>query len=126
MEKPKTYRQAKFVFPQGATELLLIRHGESRSASLDRPFDLINGQGDPELSQEGIDQAKRLAERLIHQRIDAIYVTNLRRTAETAAPLANRIKIEPQVEEDLREVHLGEWEGGIFRMKAAESDPVFM
>jgi len=28
------------------------------------------------------------------------------------------------VEPDLREVHLGEWEGGLFRKKVAEGDPL--
>ena len=31
----------------------------------------------------------------------------------------------PVVEADLREVFLGEWEGGILRMKSADDDPVF-
>ena len=29
----------------------------------------------------------------------------------------------PVVEADLREVFLGEWEGGLLRMKAADGDP---
>ena len=47
-----------------------------------------------------------------HEPIDAIYVTTLRRTHETAAPLAARLGITPIEEPDLREVFLGEWEGG--------------
>ena len=31
----------------------------------------------------------------------------------------------PVVEADLREVFLGEWEGGLLRMKSADGDPVF-
>ena len=38
-------------------------------------------------------------------------MTTLRRTHETAAPLAARLGLTPIVEPDLREVHLGEWEG---------------
>lgn len=126
MNEQKTYRQHKYANPSGATDLLLVRHGESRAASLDRPFDLVDGQGDPELSPEGIKQAENLANRLVHQKIDALYVTNLKRTVETAAPLIKRIRLQPQVEADLREVHLGDWEGGLFRIKAAESDPIFL
>jgi probable phosphoglycerate mutase len=48
----------------------------------------------------------------------------LRRTAETAAPLAARLGIEPVVEADLREVYLGEWEGGRYRAKVLEGGPV--
>ena len=88
------------------------------------PFPLVDGHGDPALAPEGRAQAERLADRLAGHRIDAIYVTSLRRTAETAAPLAARLGIEPTVERDLREVHLGEWEGELYRQRVAEGHPV--
>jgi probable phosphoglycerate mutase len=84
----------------------------------------VDGQADPDLAPEGREQAERVAERLAGERLDAIYVTPLRRTAETAAPLARRLGLRPEVEAGLREVHLGEWEGGLFRKKVAENDPV--
>ncbi|SDD62919.1 histidine phosphatase family protein [Actinokineospora iranica] len=118
------YRQPRYVPPPGSTELLLIRHGESAPARPDTPFSLVDGQGDPELAPEGRHQAERIAARLASQHIDAIYVTNLRRTVETAAPLARAVDLKPLVEVDLREVHLGQWEGGVFRRKVAEGDPV--
>lgn len=118
------YRQHRFTPPDGATEMLIIRHGESQPANPDAPFPLVDGQGDPELSPDGGDQAAFLANRLGDAGIEAIYVTNLRRTAQTAAPLARHLGLEPQVERDLREVHLGEWEGGLFRRHVAERHPV--
>jgi probable phosphoglycerate mutase len=117
-------RQFRFVRPPGATSLLLIRHGESAPAQPDVPFALVDGQGDPELTPAGREQAQRVAGRLAGEPIAAIYVTTLRRTAETAAPLAERLKIVPVVEAGLREVHLGEWEGGLFRFRIAEGHPV--
>ena len=123
MSKQKVYRQTRFVRPQGATEILLVRHGESRAASADNPFPLINGQGDPELADIGREQAEKLAKRLADHAIDAVYITNLLRTRETAAPLCLARQLEPAVVSDLREVHLGEWEGGLFRIKAHEGDP---
>ena len=36
-----------------------------------------------------------------------------------------RSGITPVVEADLREVFLGEWEGGLLRLKAADDDPLF-
>ena len=51
-------------------------------------------------------------------------MTTLRRTVQTAAPLAARLGIEPWVEPDLREVHLGEWEGEIYRQRVAEGHPL--
>lgn len=120
------YRQPRFTRPKGATELLLLRHGESRAATPDSPFPLVGGQGDPELHPTGRVQAKLAADRLCTLPIDAVYVTNLRRTAETAAPLCDRLGIVPVVDPDLREVHLGEWEGGLYRMKARQGDPVYL
>ncbi|HEY0494723.1 MAG TPA: histidine phosphatase family protein, partial [Kutzneria sp.] len=69
-------------------------------------------------------QAVKLADRFQGQHFDAIYVTTLRRTAQTAAPLAERLGITPRVEPDLREVHLGEWEGGLLRKHVAEGHPL--
>jgi len=82
------------------------------------------GHGDPALAPDGHVQAQRVADRLTSQRIDAIYVTTLRRTVQTAAPLAERLGITPQVEADLREVYLGEWEGELYRKHMAEGHPL--
>lgn len=84
----------------------------------------MDGHGDPALAPEGRDQAECVGRRLADQDLDAIYVTTLRRTVETAAPLARRTGLTPRVEADLREVHLGEWEGGLFRQKMASGDPI--
>jgi probable phosphoglycerate mutase len=121
----KTYRQHKFSVPAGATEILLVRHGESRAAVHGDPFPLVDGQGDPELAPDGREQAEQVGERLRHHPVAAIYVTSLRRTHETAAPLAGHLGLTPIVEADLREVHLGEWEGGLFRVKVAEGNPIY-
>ncbi|MEY8040340.1 histidine phosphatase family protein [Saccharopolyspora cebuensis] len=118
------YRQHRFSAPPGSTEVLLIRHGESAPARPDRPFSLVDGQGDPELAPTGVAHARAVADRLAGEGLDALYVTTLRRTAETAAPLAARLGVEPRVEAGLREVHLGSWEGGLLRRKTAEGDPV--
>jgi len=121
---PTEVRQHRFVRPPGATSLLLVRHGESAPARPDARFALVDGQGDPELTEEGHGQGAKVAERLAAESIAAIYVSNLRRTSETAAPLAARIGLEPVVERDLREVHLGEWEGGLLRIRVVEGDPL--
>ena len=118
------YRQTRFRRPPGSTELLIVRHGASEPAVPGRSFALVDGHGDPALAPEGEEQAQRVADRLAGEHLDAIYVSNLRRTAETAAPLAERLGLEPVVEPDLREVHLGEWEGGLFRQRMAEGHPI--
>jgi 2,3-bisphosphoglycerate-dependent phosphoglycerate mutase len=120
---PEVYRQYRFSLPPGATDLLIVRHGESAAARVDQPAPRADGHSDPPLAPEGVEQAGRLADRLAHEHIDAIYVTSLQRTAQTAAPLARRLGLEPAVEADLREVFLGEWEGVAFRKYVAEGHP---
>lgn len=117
------YRQARFTPPPEATELLLVRHGESQPARPGEPFPLVDGHGDPELGPDGHEQARRVADRLGAERVDGIYVTTLRRTVQTAAPLAHKLDLSPRVEAGLREVYLGTWEGGLFRRMVAEQHP---
>ena len=101
-----------------------MRHGASADAIEGEDFELIEGQGDPPLSAIGQEQAALVAERLSRLTFDALYVTTLRRTVETAAPFVRLSGLTPQVEPDLREVFMGEWEGGQFRQKVADADPV--
>ena len=117
------YGQRPFEAPPGATEILLVRHGQSAPFVEGEPFPMVDGQGDPPLTEFGHWQAEQVGERLAGLSIDAIYVTTLQRTHQTAAPLAARLGLTPVVEADLREIHLGEWEGGLFRVKVAQGDP---
>jgi probable phosphoglycerate mutase len=110
--------------PAGSTEVLLVRHGASADATEGTSHELLAGQGDPPLSPTGREQAERVAARLGDGDYAALYVSTLRRTAETAAPLAQRTGLVPIVDPDLREVFLGQWEGGLFRQKVADLDPV--
>ena len=118
------YRQRPFPVPPGALDLLLVRHGQSQEYRAGTPFPLVDGHGDPPLSELGEQQAERVAARLADAGIDAIYVTTLRRTAQTAAPLAARLGLDPQVEAGLREVFLGAWEGGQYRKMVADNHPL--
>jgi probable phosphoglycerate mutase len=106
--------------------MLLVRHGESAPFRDGQPFALVDGHGDPPLDPVGVEQAERVGSRLAGEDIAAIYVTNLQRTAQTAAPLAARLELQPIVEPDLREVFLGEWEGGVFRKYVTEQSEIAM
>lgn len=117
-------RQYRFQLPEGATGLLLVRHGESQPAHPDRPFPTVDGHADPPLDPRGMREAERVADRLGDADIAAIYTSTLRRTHQTAAPLAARLGLEPVVDPDLREVYLGEWEGGVFPQRMREWGPV--
>lgn len=126
MNTPREIRQHRFQPAAGACEILLVRHGESAPFVEGRPFPLVGGHADPPLHPDGQVQARQVADRLIAtgERISDIYVTTLTRTHQTAAPLAGRLGIEPRVEPDLREVYLGEWEGGLLRQKVIDQDPI--
>jgi probable phosphoglycerate mutase len=126
MSESREYRQHRFTPPPGAVELIVVRHGESAAARDGELFELCDGQGDPPLHPNGRDQAEQVAARLEHEPLDALYVSTLCRTAQTAAPLAARRKMEPVVLPDLREVHLGEWEGGLVRKHSMEGHPLAM
>lgn len=120
----REYRQLRFSRPRGACELLLVRHGESAAFRPGEQMPMVDGHGDPPLHPNGVAQAERVGERLADEGVTAIYVTTLQRTHQTAAPLAARTGIVPVVEPDLREVHLGEWEGGAFRRHVTEGHPL--
>jgi probable phosphoglycerate mutase len=118
------YPQRGFQLPADATELLVIRHGASQAAVPDEPFELVEGQADPPLAAEGVEQAAKMAEWLADEPISALFVTPLQRTSQSAAPLAERTGLTPVVVPELREIMLGDWEGGEFRIRVANGDPL--
>jgi 2,3-bisphosphoglycerate-dependent phosphoglycerate mutase len=117
-------RQLKFIAPPGACRVLLVRHGETTPVRDGVAVPLLEGQSNPDLDPVGIDEALRAAGRLVELDVAAIYVTPLARTHQTAAPLAERLGLQPVVEPRLIEVHLGEWEGGQYRRRVAAGDPI--
>ncbi|MBW3608230.1 MAG: histidine phosphatase family protein [Actinobacteria bacterium] len=117
------YEQEDYSRPPGSIEVVLVRHGASQAAVEDQPFELLEGQADPPLSPAGERQAQAVAEHLAGEPLAAIYVTPLRRTAQTAAPLAKLTGLGPVVVPELREVHLGELDGGAFRIAVRRRDP---
>lgn len=114
----------QFVRPPGSTDVLLVRHGESGSMVEGASLALTDGQGDPPLAPGGTAEAELVGLRLARQDINAIYTSPLRRCVETAEPLARALGMNPRVERDLREVYMGEWEGGLYRKKFVEQDPI--
>ena len=119
------YRQPVYRPPAGAADLWLIRHGESMPARPGENFPMVDGHGDPALHPQGELQAACVGERLKDTAFANIYVTKLTRTHQTAAPLAAHKGITPAQDPDLHEVSLGDWDGGLYRIKAAEGDPIY-
>jgi len=125
-EGEEFYPQYRFRIPEGACDLLLVRHGESAAMPTGGFPKTESGQADPELSPMGREQAVLVSARLAKANLDALYVSSLRRTHQTIAPLVDRVGLKPTIDPDLREVELGEWEGGEFRRLANEKDPRMM
>ena len=88
------------------TRIFLVRHGATVLTAEDR----FAGATDVELSDEGREQARRLAVRLSRERIAAIYASPLGRTVETAAILARPHALDVQIRDGLREISHGRWE----------------
>ena len=121
------YGQRRFALPGDATQIILVRHGASEPVFPGQYHELTpDGWGDPALAPEGVEQAAAVTRRLEREPIDAIFVTPLRRTQQTAAATVARTGLEPVVLPELTEVHLGEWEGGEYRIRVHEGDPLAM
>ena len=94
-----------------ATELLLIRHGETAWNAEGR----IQGQLDVPLSPTGMWQAGRLAERFAEdagrEPLAAIFASDLARTWSTALPAASRLGLPIQPEPRVRERSFGVFQG---------------
>ncbi|MBW3652760.1 MAG: histidine phosphatase family protein [Actinobacteria bacterium] len=117
------YPQEDYSRPPGSIEIVLVRHGASEAAVDGQPFELLEGQADPPLSPAGERQAQAVAVHLAREPLSGLFVTPLRRTAQTAAPLAAATGLRPVVVPELREVHLGELDGGAFRIAVQRGDP---
>jgi len=115
--------QRPFAAPEGAREVLLVRHG---AVDPPGPDGLIDGRSDPPLNERGREQAELVARRLARERVCAIFSTQLRRAAETAAIVAVHHRVEPQALPTLGEVYLGEWEGHGIHDRGARADPEFL
>jgi probable phosphoglycerate mutase len=117
------YHQRAYVSPPDATELVLVRHGSSAAAVPGEEFELVEGQGDPPLAPEGVEQAARVARRMAGDYV-GLYISPLTRTRQTAEPIAAACGLEPTFVDGLREVNTGELEGGRFRIAVAQGDPI--
>ena len=118
-----SFHQTPYELPPGATEIIMVRHGASAPPVEGIPNPLIGGHSNPAFAEAGKAQAEVVAAGLKDEPISAIFCSTLRRTAETAAPLAAATGLEPTAIADLREIFLGDFEAGVYRIKTAEGDP---
>ena len=91
-------------------KLLLVRHGVTEFNSARR----FAGYSDVELSLVGYQQAERLRDRLVDDKIDAVYSSDLRRALVTAEVILSGHKVDIVTCPELREVNYGNVEGLTF------------
>ena len=90
-----------------ATTIVLVRHGET-DWNRERRF---QGHADTPLNGAGRAQSRDLAERLTAERVTALYTSPLRRAAETANIVGERLGLPIRTSEPMREIDVGSWEG---------------
>lgn len=88
-------------------ELTLTRHGET----LENQQHILQGQLPGTLSPLGIEQARKLAEKLKNERVDAVVCSDLARSWETAEVIASFHELEPEATPLLREMDWGVYTG---------------
>ena len=87
--------------------LLLARHGQTEWHGDNRYV----SRTDLGLTETGYDQARALARRAEHERVDLVLSSPLTRALLTAKPAATARDLEPETDERLRELDFGGWEG---------------
>ena len=92
---------------RGMSRLVLVRHAEPEDGAHGRCY----GTLDVGLSAAGRVHATRLAADLGGLAVDAVYASPRIRARETAAPLAAARGLDVRLEDDLRELDFGSFEG---------------
>lgn len=88
--------------------IYFLRHGQTEF-SKDNYF---CGTGlNPDLTKDGYQMANLFAEYYQNKSWQAIYSSPLKRAMETAAPLAEKLKLEIIQRDELQEIAYGQWEG---------------
>ncbi len=88
-------------------KLFLVRHGETVWNSERRYI----GRTDLPLSEEGIKQARSLANRFSKEKVEAIFTSPLKRAIQTAEIISKETGLKTVVFPELIEVDFGDWEG---------------
>ena len=111
--------------------LLLTRHGETEWNLQHR----YQGWGDSPLTAAGIEQARRLGQRLAHEPLDAVYASDSERAWRTAEIAVAGRGLSVTKDPDWREIRYGAWEGhtpeeieaqwpGLYARRSADPDTV--
>ena len=101
-----------------ATRLHLLRHGQVVGFEDKR----YNGQGDIHLTDLGRQQSTAFAGRFQPLQLTGVYSSDLSRCRFAAEQIALSQQQQPQHRRELRELHIGEWEGETWQ-KIERDDP---
>jgi len=88
-------------------KVYFLRHGETTSSRTGTYCGLL----DIELTPEGQEMAQDFASAYAQLNWTAVYVSPLRRTVSTAKPLCDKLGLEMQLRNGLKEIAYGQWEG---------------
>src|SRR4051794_8219934 len=105
--------------PVVTTLTYLLRHGQTEHT----PERRFSGSSDLPLSELGRAEARAAARHLADRGIDVLISSPLRRCRETAASAAEVLGLAVGVDDDLRELDFGQWEG-LTRDEAAARNPL--
>jgi probable phosphoglycerate mutase len=92
------------------TRLHLIRHGETDWNAEGR----IQGQRESVLSEQGQHQARALQKKLAAINFDRVFSSSSTRAQQTAALALSHCQQPVSLQDDLREIMLGPWEGHLY------------
>ena len=98
--------------------IYIVRHGQTEWNLLGK----TQWHGNSDLTPKGIEQAELLADSMTKYPIDYIYSSDLGRAYQTAEIIGNKLSIEVEKTEALREMNFGTWEGRIIK-DIIEEDP---
>jgi broad specificity phosphatase PhoE len=89
-------------------KLIIVRHGETE----ENAKGIIQGHLPGKLTEKGIQQAKKLANRLKDEKLDLIVSSDLARALDTANEIKSfHPEVPFQLSEELREIYQGELQG---------------
>src|SRR5690349_19250309 len=91
-------------------KITLVRHGQSTGNAAE----CFTGQTDVALSELGQRQAELTAQALINESFTAIYSSDLQRARITAETIAIHHKLDINIDNRLREINLGLFQGKSF------------
>jgi broad specificity phosphatase PhoE len=90
-----------------ATSVYLMRHGEVENGGEKR----YNGHIDIDVTEQGVEQMRRLADRLAGTAIAAVYSSDLKRSVKGAEIISRKLGLPSTPLRELRERSVGAWEG---------------